>query len=80
MGEKRIYLEYVRYINNIINGERSRGLSDDVDEWGTRWAVSRPDKTRKVKGRHQVSDTKNPDIWSHKKYLQLVTSYEYFSS
>lgn len=45
IGEKRLYLKYVRYINNIINGERSRGLPDDVDEWGTGWTVSRPHKT-----------------------------------
>lgn len=45
------YLKNFRYIDDIIDGERSRGLSDDVDKWGTGWAVSRPDKTRKVKCR-----------------------------
>lgn len=50
MGEKRIYLEYVRYINNIINGERFCGLFDDVDEWCIGWIVFCFDKIRKVKG------------------------------
>lgn len=78
MGEKRIYLEYVRYINNIINGERFCGLFDDVDEWCIGWIVFCFDKIRKVKGRY-LSDIKNFDIWFYKKYLQFVISFEYFS-
>ena len=43
----KLYLEYLGYINYIVDGKRSGGSPDDVNKWDSGGAVCRPNKTEK---------------------------------